>query len=174
MTYEDQLRMNAIVSNLTAEDDDSFDPEDAKSLRDMLAPEHHRKVDVIVKKTSTGSAFEGHTSTGHNVSMPGQEETKTYVDTRPKGIWCGKRIIHRFADRSCEWLEIKDRFLDTRLDGEDGGPVDHWRISFSRSGEPDGMERAFISPFPFTIPFVGRVNIQRIRFQAWKSVRKSA
>lgn len=156
LTYDLQLRLNAIVRDLVETGGETFDRDAAKELRDSLPAVRLPTwtFRAVLPKLFGGGSAEGLTNTGHQVSSDDGEKTTVYTTERPS-MWVGKYSIARDADH----VRITDRFNDTRPDQQYDR---EWHLQFD-GDEPVCLRAASPRTYSFSI-----VSFTVTRFPIWK------
>jgi hypothetical protein len=173
MDRNTQMHMHAIVQGLITDDGDTFDAAKATELLDMLAPEAPKSTRLTMSVNTSSSSTEGLTSTGHSASIDSEGEKKIVIDTRPRGTWVGRLSVRRVRstkDSRHEWIEIADRFFDTRSDFEPG-PAEFWVVNF-HAGIPNGLSQVErVIPFWATFIPIPGLHISKLVHRTWKRPR---
>ena len=119
MTYDEQLRLNAIIRELVEPEGDSFPADHAYELASALQPQRQRHVffGIVLPRLWGGGAFEGLTNTGHRASSE-DEDKPIVINNEPKKLWIGPYAVWRMDSRKETTVYIEDRFADTRSTGE--------------------------------------------------------
>ncbi len=147
MDYISHARMNELAETLTASDGDTFDPNLAIELRELLTPQPMTGPYLFIKREKMGGGFSGLTSNGRMAQVDDEKETKVVIDTRPATTWAGKFSLRREDKWRLSFVSIADRFLETRdIDNQEG----EWLIEYA-NGTPVAMRVCKNRTFSFSI-----------------------
>ncbi len=125
LTYDTQLRLNAIVHNLVETEGDTFSADEAIELRESLPHQKAKSLTFLLMFSNFfgRGATEGVTNTGQRARVDDDEKPHKLTN-EPKKQWIGRYAVYRSGDD----VEIEDRFNATRED-QSG----RWLVEFSGS-----------------------------------------
>lgn len=164
MTYEEQLRLNAIIRDLVETDNAVFSADDAEMLAAALTPQRRKTVlwGFVMPRFWRGSSFEGLTNTGHRASS-GDDEEPVRATNMPSKLWFGSYAVFRQDSGPDATVYIEDRFADTRSTGEHRA----WAVDFRR-GQAVCLRRCRATVIDLIF---ARFTVQR--FLRWKAPCRS-
>lgn len=119
MTYDEQLRITALVNKLIYTEGTIFETADALELSALLPMQKKNRfyVSVIFKNVFSKfkGFFSGLTNTGHKISLE-EDEPKYIRKTSEQFVWVGKFELLQTKDKHGIGVTIQDKFFGTKSD----------------------------------------------------------